>query len=112
MIKESSRMPRLPEEDDYQIVDIDQPMHYRSDDLMEYSSDNSMDYVSNTTFLEEKTSYFFIELLVCSVLIWSLLFIKNTEFATMIKNTLQQEIQNPTVHELIQEVEDTLKQVF
>lgn len=100
MIKESPRLSK--QEDEYTLLDIEQ-------------SDESLPTEINTPS-EGHTSYFFIELLICSLLLWSLLFIKDTnygiQFTTIVKQTLQEEIQNQTAQEVIKEVERALKQVL
>lgn len=107
MIKETPRTHTVQKESEYPMITIDEPIdeaYYE-----EKQEDNKLP--------QERTSYFFIELLICSLLLWSLLFVKGTNYGTqlttMVKHTLQQEeIQNQTVQEVIKELEAALKQVF
>lgn len=103
MIKESPRTSKMQEEDNYSLMnEIEQPLDVETTEVKSSS--------------EVKTSYFFIELLICSLLLWSLLFIRGTnyglQFTTLVKQTLQEEIQNQTVQEMIKEVEEVITQVL
>ncbi|MBE6022834.1 MAG: hypothetical protein E7231_06325 [Cellulosilyticum sp.] len=65
---------------------------------------------------ELKVSRFFIELFICSILLWSLLFMKqssyNEQIGITINRMINQEIQTEWVQNLIKELEVAVKQIL
>lgn len=63
-----------------------------------------------------KINCFFIELFICSLLLWSLLFIKQSLYSNQltatIKQVLGQNIESVYIQEFKEELETTIKQIF
>ncbi len=63
-----------------------------------------------------KVNRLFIELLICSLLLWSLLFIKQSPYENqvtqIIKQVLEQNIQSELVQEFVEELETAVKQIL
>ena len=65
---------------------------------------------------ELKVNRFFIQLFICSLLLWSLLFMKDTRYehqvTQTIKQVLKQNIQSEPIQDFISEVEVAVKQIL
>lgn len=110
MIEET---PRTKNSRFEEIIDEDQVSNSVSMVQEEQDSNLSM---SETPISEVKTSRLFIELLVCSLLIWSLLFIKQSAYESQviqtIKQVLDQEMQYEPIQDLVKEIEIAVKQIL
>lgn len=71
---------------------------------------------SSDTAGEIKISYLFLEFLVCSLLLWSLIFIKQSprgsEITFTLQNILSEESQSAHVQEFIEDFEAAIKQIL
>ena len=92
--------------DDGALYHIDSPMN-------ELEEQKALSEVRNDKM---KVSRLFVELLVCSLLLWSLLFIKQSHYEEQvtqtIKQVLNQNIQSEPLQEFVEKIETAVKQIF
>ena len=72
--------------------------------------------ISESQFNEFKSSRLFMELLICSLLLWSILFIKQSVYERQvvqtIKQVLDQSVQSQPIQAFVEELETAVKQIL
>lgn len=71
---------------------------------------------SDTQVNEVKSSRLFIEILVCSLLLWSMLFIKQSKYEEHVTQTIKQvldtKMQNGPIQEFVEKLETAVQQIL